>query len=159
MEYKVASQFLPSQNHLHIPVKSNGQIFHHGEPIALLLLKEADLPGYEIVAAGQKVEEPSPFVQNLTTAQKYHLETLLEEYKDIFMETEGKISQVNVIDHHINTLPDQYAWQQPYRASWYNEVIIKQEIKKMLVAGIIEPVLPSVNEKAESFCSTSSHHV
>jgi hypothetical protein len=152
---EVVPRGLNTQHRLCIPVKCNqGRIIQKGDPIAFVVILQSTLPGHQIVAAGQKVvDEPEYFVQDLTETQKYQLERLLEDYEDVFMEKEGKVGLIETFEHYINTRPHEYAWQQPWRASWHNEKIIAEEIKKMLAAGIIEPVKPTENEKASPFAA------
>ena len=76
--------------------------------------------------------------QSITKNQKNRIAQLILEYKDIFVEPEGKLGSTSVIRHRIDT-GDAAPIKQPLRRVPYKQhEIIEEEVSKMKKAGVIE---------------------
>lgn len=72
----------------------------------------------------------------LTDKEKGQLESLLSEYSDIFSDV-PKIT--DVIQHTIKTTTDEPIYKKPYQIPYALKSQVKNEVDRMLQAGIVEP--------------------
>jgi hypothetical protein len=75
----------------------------------------------------------------LEETQKLQLHDLLIEYQDLFISTNSEIVGTNTITHHIDTGDTPPISNRPYRLSYKENEILKNEIDAMLTSNIIEP--------------------
>lgn len=77
---------------------------------------------------------------SLSKAQKSTLEKFLIENRDVFTKDLSELSQTNVYDYHIQTIPDAKPVKMPfYRASPTIQKEIRKHVDDMLENDIIEP--------------------
>ena len=82
-----------------------------------------------------KEAEAVPMGEQLTPRQKQDLTELLQEHRPVFATEPG---YTNLIEHPILTMPGKKVKLRPYRVPEARKEAIKEEVKKMLEAGIIE---------------------
>ena len=77
---------------------------------------------------------------SLTTEQKHQVMELINEYRDVFVGSDGKIGRTNYIQHHIRTEPGtKPIASRPYKVNYKNREVITKQIDEMLDKGIIQP--------------------
>ena len=76
-------------------------------------------------------------IEGLTVNQKAGLTQVLEEFEDIFAEDLSGLGKTNVVQHEIPLEPTRPTRLRAYRANRPEQDFIKQEIGRMLYAGII----------------------
>ena len=94
--------------------------------------------------------------EQLDTEQREQLEVLLQKYQDVFKSKPGK---TKAIKHFIHTADSRPMKQCPYRLPHAYCEEVKQELREILIEGVIEPsqsvwVSPIVlvREKDSSIC-------
>ena len=89
-------------------------------------------PGFESKESIDDVK----IADELSVEQKQQLHDLLSDYSDIFSD----VPQVtNIIQHTVKTKTDEPVYRKPYPLPYAIRDQVKEEIDKMLKAGIIEP--------------------
>ena len=77
---------------------------------------------------------PSP---NLTMAENSRLNSLLEQYSDVFASSSTELGRTTIIKHEIHTGDARPIKQQPYRVSQSQKVEIEKQINTMLEQDVI----------------------
>jgi len=133
-------QILTEEHRITIMVMSDKTvIIKKGDPIARLITIPGLLKQTSKVLAGQKIETtPAPYTQNITPEQKAKLEQLLQEYESVFSKDLTDLGHTTIIQHKIDTGNARPFRQWKNRETWANQAFIKEEVLRMLKAGIIE---------------------
>ena len=88
-------------------------------------------------------EHLRPLIQNtsdrLNPTEKDKLRTLIGQYQDIFMQSNGQLGQTHIVQHEIKTGDTNPIKLPPRRIPIFKRQAVDQEIDKMLEQGIIEP--------------------
>jgi RNase H-like domain found in reverse transcriptase/Reverse transcriptase (RNA-dependent DNA polymerase)/Ty3 transposon capsid-like protein/Integrase zinc binding domain/Chromo (CHRromatin Organisation MOdifier) domain/gag-polyprotein putative aspartyl protease len=79
------------------------------------------------------------FDKSLTHDEKKRLELFLEDNKEIFAKEISNLGTCNVTKHKISLIDESPIYVHPYRRSIKEKKDIKEEVEKMLAAGIIRP--------------------
>ena len=87
----------------------------------------------------EEVEDKNQQFPNCTEEQKEELENLLEDYKHMFAEDMNELGETDVYEHKIPTGDEFPRSQRLRRYSDKQNEFIKEEIQRMLEAGIIRP--------------------
>ena len=77
-------------------------------------------------------------LEDLMPEQARQLKALIAEFADIFAENHFELGRSGVCRHQITTTTQQPIYRPPYRTPKYLEDFIKEELTKMLEAGIIQ---------------------
>lgn len=97
----------------------------------------------------------------LTADQKVQLQTLVNEYRDIFALSPDELGRTDLVQHHIDTGDHAPIRQRPYRVSDKQRGIIEEHVTDMLNRGIIQPsvspwassvVLVKKKDNTDRFC-------
>ena len=76
----------------------------------------------------------------LNDAQKAQVVSLINEYRDVFVGSDGVIGRTDYIQHHIRTDPaTQPIASKPYRVNYKNREVIEEQVNEMLEKNIIQP--------------------
>ena len=97
----------------------------------------------------------------LTAAQKVQLQSLVNEYRDIFALSPEELGRTDLVQHRIDTGDHPPIRQRPYRVSDKQRGIIEEHVTDMLNRGIIQPsvspwaspvVLVKKKDNTDRFC-------
>ena len=120
-------------------------VIQKGTPLGLLCPVEevfSDDPSVESPNETKLPSELEPLVgeaKDLSRSQKETASTLLTEYQDIFVGSDGKLGQTSVTKHRIDTGESRPIKQPVRRLPWAQTEIADKEVEKMLAQGTIEP--------------------
>ena len=76
----------------------------------------------------------------LNLEQKQEVANLLQEFRDVFVGSDGIIGCTDMIEHHIRTEPGTHPIaSKPYRVNYKNRRVIEEQVQEMLDQKIIRP--------------------
>ncbi|CAG8608012.1 7341_t:CDS:1 [Paraglomus occultum] len=136
----VQAQTLENEHRITVLVMSDKRVVvKKGEAIARLSTLPGVMKHPSKVLVGQKIETtPAPYTQNITLEQKEKLDQLLKEYESVFSKDLMDLGHTTTIRHKIDTGNAKPYHQWKNRETWCNQAFIKEEVARMLKAGIIE---------------------
>ena len=105
---------------------------------------EGDLIQWEEVIVEEDSEQIPSFSeisigQGLSDSERIQVTDLLNNHKDLFVGADGKLGQTSVVKHKINTGESPPIRLPPRRLPLTKREQIKEELDKMLQAGVIKP--------------------
>ena len=103
-----------------------------------ILPQEFEDPEDDSYFLNQEKEKELIPQRELTPEQQLRLDQLLDKYSDIFASELTELGRTNISKHAIDTRDAMPIKQHPYRASIPDQEFIRDEIGRMLEAGIIQ---------------------
>jgi hypothetical protein len=122
------------------------QMYYHAQYITKeeAQLIENDLKGETLAVKDyfyqyEEIEKGKFHTGNLDKYQQQQFQKLMEKYQDLFACDPDDFGRTSVITHRIDTGEASPIKQRFYRTSYQNQLFIKEEIQRLLAAGLIRP--------------------